>query len=340
MGEKHKISIVESPTSLREKLDGALIPAVPVPFDRAGNFAAAAQESYVRYLSSQPMDGVAVWAHTGRGLHLPADLASAILESWHRGLGPARLLIAGAGAAAKPGSDSGPAACRSYIQQAARMAERARSGGAAALLAHPPRLFRDLEDRRGWILEYHQALAAAGLPIIAFYLYREAGGISYTLDELGDLLQVPAIAAIKMATLDSVCTYQEVVSFLRRQFPETTILTGEDRFLGYSLLRGASGALIGMGAALPAFQKRLIQACRRGPGDEAIRLTLLADRFAECTFIHPLEGYIQRMLHALAVLRVIPEEAAFDPWHPPIPAGEKQAIEAVVADILKTVGGS
>ncbi len=332
-----------SPHPFAPKLRGTLIPAVPVPFDRQGRMHRKAQERYVEYMAAQPVDGVAVWAHTGRGLYLEEALADEVLASWRRGIGPGRLLIAGAGAPAGPeqllAAGAGPAARVAYIQKAARMAERAKGGGADAILVHPPRPFRDLPGRRRWIIDYYQALAGAGLPLIAFYLYQEAGGISFTFEELGDLFRLPAVAAIKIATLDSVCTFQNAVAFVRKEFPHLAILTGEDRFLGYSLISGAAGALIGMGAALPAFQKRLVEACLHGPAEEAIRLTRLADRFAERTFIPPLEGYIRRMLHALCVLGVIPEEAAEDPWHPPVPDPEKEAIKITVDELVRTEGG-
>ena len=45
----------------------------------------------------------------------------------------------------------------------------------------------------------------------------------------------------KMATLDSVMTYQDVSRQLRERHPEKLFITGEDRFLGYSLRRGARG---------------------------------------------------------------------------------------------------
>ncbi|MBI4587148.1 MAG: dihydrodipicolinate synthase family protein [Planctomycetes bacterium] len=312
---------------------------MPVPFDRLGRLHREAEERYVRYMAGQPIDGVAVWAHTGRGLYLEEGLADEVLDSWRRGIGPGRLLIAGAGARLGFEEAADPAAREAYIHNALRMAERARRGAADAILVHPPRLFRDLPGRRRWIGEYYQALAGAGLPLIAFYLYQEAGGVSFTFEELGDLFSLPAVAAIKIATLDSVCTFQNVVNFVRKEFPHLAVLTGEDRFLGYSLLSGAAGALIGMGAALPGFHKRLVEACLHGPAEEAIRLTLLADRFAERTFIPPMEGTIRRMLHALFVLGVIPEEAAEDPWHPPIPDREKEAIEVTVGEIVRTEGG-
>ena len=54
-------------------------------------------------------------------------------------------------------------------------------------------------------------------------------------------------------------TFQRIAGVLR-QHPTKLLITGEDRFLGYSLLLGARAALIGMGAALPDLQADLLRA--------------------------------------------------------------------------------
>jgi 4-hydroxy-tetrahydrodipicolinate synthase len=318
------------------QLHGAFIAAVPVPFDAAGRFAAAAQEKYIEYLRGQPVSGVAVWAHTGRGLHLEEELAREVLRSWRAGLAD-RLLVAGAGARAQPAAElpAGETGDAAYIELAVRQAESAAQGGADALLAQPPARFRANPERRRLIRRYHAALAAVGLPVIAFHLYEAAGGIAYTADELREILDLERVAALKMATLDSICTFQEVAALVARERPGTVLLSGEDRFLGYSFLRGAAGALVGMGAACAAMQRRLLDAALEGASERFIELLLLTDRFAECTFIAPMEGYIQRMLAALAALGVIPESATCDPWFPAISRAERERIAAVIQELAE-----
>ena len=72
----------------------SLIPAVPVPF-RGREPAADAQRAYARWMAAQPVAGVAVWAHTGRGPHLSADQRRDVLAVWREAL-PNRLIVAGA----------------------------------------------------------------------------------------------------------------------------------------------------------------------------------------------------------------------------------------------------
>src|SRR6185369_4723554 len=123
---------------LKEKLAGGLIPAVPVMFDRAHQFQERAHASYVDYMHTQPIAGVAVWAHTGRGLHLTKDVARKVIEDWRRAL-PDKPLIAGVGA---DGEIYDPLEA---TEATLLMAIRAVEYGADAILAYPPTWLRQHE---------------------------------------------------------------------------------------------------------------------------------------------------------------------------------------------------
>jgi 4-hydroxy-tetrahydrodipicolinate synthase len=288
---------------LLERIDGGLIPAVPVPF-RGTEIDGAAQRAYGRWMAAQPVAGVAVWAHTGRGPHLSAEQRREVLDTW-RDLLPDRLLVAGA--------------------RDITMAIEARRGKADALLAFP-----QANDAVG----YHRRLSRE-LPVIAFYLYEAAGGVSYDDRTLHGILELPDVVGIKVATLDSVMTFQRVAAILR-DHPDKLLITGEDRFLGYSLLLGARAALIGMGAALPDLQADLIRARWAEDWSRFVALSDLCDRFAQTTFIVPMEGYIQRMLWAAAAEGAIPPESCDDPWGPSLPPEERDAVERAVRDARAT----
>ena len=112
------------------------------------------------------------------------------------------------------------------------MAIDARRGHADALLAFPER-----QDPVG----YHRRLGRE-LPVLAFYLYEAAGGVAYDDATLHAILDLPEVIGIKVATLDSVMTYQRIAAVLRSH-PDKLLVTGEDRFLGYSVMLGARAAL-------------------------------------------------------------------------------------------------
>lgn len=285
--------------SLIARLEGGLIPAVPVPF-QGTTIAAAAQQAYARWMAGQGVAGVAVWAHTGRGPHLTEIQRRTVLDLWRAAL-PDRVVVAGA---------STP-----------EMAREARAGGADALLAFP---------RAADPVEWHAALSAE-LPVIAFYLYEAAGGVAYDDATLGAILALPGVIGIKVATLDSVMTFQRIAALLRAM-PGKLLITGEDRFLGYSILMGAGAALVGMGAALTDLQCDLFRAHRAGDEARFNRLLGILDRFAQATFVPPMEGYVRRMLWAAAAEGVIPAEACDDPWAPPEVPGEREVVMRAVHD--------
>jgi 4-hydroxy-tetrahydrodipicolinate synthase len=270
-----------------------------VPF-RDDVIDAAAQRAYAGWMGRQDIAGVAVWAHTGRGPRLSAAQRRGVLAEWRAAL-PGKFIVAGANGAA--------------------MARDAKRGGADALLAFPTR------DNP---LVYHDELAAE-LPVIAFYLYAAAGGVDYDDQTLHAILSLPGVIGIKVATLDSVMTFQRVAAVLQHH-PDKLLITGEDRFLGYSLMLGARAALIGMGSALTDLAAALLRAYGSGDTHAFLRLSTQLDAFSQVTFTEPMEGYIRRMLWALAAEGVIPDAACDDPWGPALPAAQQEAVRRGVRE--------
>jgi 4-hydroxy-tetrahydrodipicolinate synthase len=285
-------------TGIASRIEWGLVPAVPVPF-RGSELDSSAQRAYARWMAAQPVAGVAVWAHTGRGPHLSAEHRREVLETWREAL-PDRVVVAGA--------------------RDITMAIEARRGRADALLAFPER-----KDP----VAYHRRLGRE-LPVIAFYLYEAAGGVPYDDQTLHAILDLPEVAGLKVATLDSVMTFQRLAALMRGH-PEKVLVTGEDRFLGYSIMAGATSALVGMGAALPDVQADLLHSWRDRQWDRFVALSALCDRLAQATFTEPMEGYIRRMLWAAAADGALPRDACDDPWGPALPEGERSVVEQAVA---------
>ncbi len=251
-------------------------------------------------MSGQPIAGVAVWAHTGRGPHLSPQQRRAVLADWRGGLS-SKVIVAGA--------------------NSVEMAREAKRGGADALLAFPT-----AADP----VAYHAALARE-LPVVAFYLYEAAGGVAYDEATLHAILALPGVIGIKVATLDSIMTFQRIAALMRAH-PQKLLITGEDRFLGYSLQMGARAALIGMGAALTDLQARLLCVLHDGDHASFLRLSMQFDAFAQTTFIAPMEGYIRRMLWVLAADGVIPDDVCDDPWGPALDPAERDVVRRAVRD--------
>ena len=285
-------------TELRDRLRG-LIPAVPVPFTGT-SLNGTAQSAYANWMATQPIAGVAIWAHTGRGRHLSGEQRRIVLETWREAL-PDRVVVAGV--------------------HDLTTAIEARRGHADALLVYPER-----NDPLA-----HHARISRELPVILFHLYPAAGGVEYDEATLDALLDLPNVVGIKVATLDSVMTYQRIAAVVRRH-PGKLLITGEDRFLGYSVLMGATSALVGMGAALTAMQAELLGAARDERWADFVALSARCDAFAQATFVEPMEGYIRRMLWAAAAEGAIPDDACDDPWGPELPEAQRAAVASAVAD--------
>src|ERR1051325_2423443 len=106
---------------VRALLRHRLIPALPVPFT---NERIIHHDSHVRmadYMADTPIAGVAVWAHTGRGLYLTEEERTDVLTHWREAL-PNHLIVAGAGCPALQNGDSNRGD-DDYILRAKRMAE-------------------------------------------------------------------------------------------------------------------------------------------------------------------------------------------------------------------------
>ena len=292
-----------TPGELRSRLEWGLVPAVPVPF-RGRELAQDALQTYAHWMADHQVAGVAVWAHTGRGPHLSADERHRVLATWRAAL-PLSTIVAGV--------------------SSVELAVEAKAGGADAVLAFPR-----AHDPVG----YHAALGEE-LPVIAFYLYAAAGGVAYDNQTLHGLLALPNVIGIKVATLDSVVTFQRIAG-LMRDYPDKLLITGEDRFLGYSLTMGARTALIGMGAALTNLQATLMESFRANNFAKFVRLSGLCDAFAAATFIPPMEGYVRRLLWALAADGVIPDDACDDPWGPSLAPEERDAVRRAVREARAT----
>jgi 4-hydroxy-tetrahydrodipicolinate synthase len=305
-----------------------VIPAVPVPFDASGEIDGELQDQYVAWMAGQAVGGVAVWAHTGRGMKLTDEQRALVLHAWRAGM-PDAALVCGVGVPDSVDVPSGAESRKHFVSAAAaRLADEAKRGGADALLAHPPKALGHVRGRDAAILDYHETLAATGLPVIAFYLYETAGGMSYTPEVIRGLLAIEGVVGIKVATLDSVMTYQDILAAVHTQ-GEVLAITGEDRFLGYSLAAGARSALIGMAAAVTDVAVALLAARAAEAWDDFLRLSAALDDFSRATFVAPMEGYVQRMLWALEADGVL-SRGATDPWCPPLEPEDRDRVFAAV----------
>lgn len=296
-----------------------VLPAVLTPMHRDGTVDAPALESYAATISQGPIGGVAVWAHTGRALYLPADARVAILRAW-RAATPLPI-VAGAGVPAH----TSPQTPTQAIAATVAMARAAAELGADAIMVYPPAVFAGSDDRAGLLYQLHDAVAAAtGLPLLGFHLHAAAGGYTYDRDFLDRLVAHPSVAGIKTATLDRAIDCQETLDACVAA--GKLAVTGEDRMFGPSYMWGADTALVGIAAAALEVTCSVAARWASGDRDGFVSASRRLDRFAAVTFARPIEGYVQRMMWVAAAEGLIPERAAHDPFGPPLPADERDRV--------------
>jgi 4-hydroxy-tetrahydrodipicolinate synthase len=261
-------------------------------------------------MAGRAIGGVVVWSPIGRGSQLRLEDRSEIFRSWRHGLGEDGLLVASIGA---------PAWARrpdDLIEAARAMADQAAGLGADALLVMPPGAFRGRPDRDRLVLEYHAGVATSSLPMFLAYRREASGGVAYGPEILAQLLARSEILGVEIATIDGIATFQQVAALVREQAPGKLVVSGEERFLGYSLLCGAEVAMVGLGAAHPSTAIALIQAHVNKDASNFLKLTKELDDLARPIFRAPMEGSVLRLLQSMVQLGVIPPEAANDPWGP------------------------
>ncbi|MGY4765493.1 dihydrodipicolinate synthase family protein [Kribbella sp. CWNU-51] len=313
---------------LVEQLRGTLLPAVVTPMDSDGVVAYDALTAYAGALTAESIGGVAVWAHTGRGLYLsPAD-RSKVLETWRAATDVP--IVAGVGV---PRSSSAQS-----LQEAAdatvAMALQAAAGGADAVMVYPLAALGLLPDGHTQVVALHERVAAeSGLPLVGFYLHGEAGGYPYPPALIRDLLGLDSMLGVKTATLDRAIGCQDAIWAGRGT--GKLLITGEDRMYGPSFMWGADTALVGIAAAQVPLSATVLSTWTSGDHAGFLTASDRLDRFAAATFYAPIEGYVQRMLWAAVWERLIPEEASYDPYGPPLPAGERDVVLRCLEELNK-----
>lgn len=313
---------------IKKNLQRGIVPAVPVPFTKEGKIDEKSQDNYIAWMDKQPIAAVALWAHTGRGLHLTPEQRKSVFNAWRKGLSEEKLIMCGIGAENDEFINE-----KTYLERVISMGEEAKTLGANSILCYPPTYFRNLPDQDEKIINYHKEIARLGLPMVLFFLYEEAGGITYSKEVLRELFKIENVVGIKMATLDSVMTYQNVSNMILEEAPDISLITGEDRMFGYTISRGAKGALVGLGAVYTKLQHDMMQAYYDGDYQSFVKLMLEVDKLAECTFIQPMEGYIQKLLYILAKKGIISKDSTYDPYGPGLMDSEKRAIDKVIEEL-------
>jgi N-acetylneuraminate lyase len=195
--------------------------ALLTPYDADGNVSVPCLRRLVEYVRGQGIEGLYVGGSTGEGLLQSTDERLAIF---------AKVAEFGAGAALI--GQVGAVGTR----EAQTLAKGCASLGYDAVSAIPPIYFPHRKDA---IVGYYKDIldAAGGTPLI-IYNIPAMSGVTFSLDDLARLLEIPGVIGIKQTSGDM---YQ--MEQLRRAFPFALLLNGYDEILAAGLVSGADGGI-------------------------------------------------------------------------------------------------
>jgi 4-hydroxy-tetrahydrodipicolinate synthase len=290
--------------------NGSLIAVVPTPMDSGGEIHREGLRHLVSWIDRSAPGGVAIGSPIGRGSKLAPDSWIRLVRTWRDGLSAEKLLVASVGAT--------PEVRRPLeVFESARMiASQASREGADVLLVQPPGALRGRPERDRQVLEYHSALAEVGLPLLISYRRESSGGIAYGPEVLAQLLARPEVLGVEIATIDGITTFQQVQALSKELAPDKIVISGEERFLGYSLMSGADAAMVGIGTIAPELVEDLLRAYFEPDPARFLTRSAEVDNLARSIFRSPIEGATLRLLRNLVDQKIIPPEAANDPWGP------------------------
>src|SRR5437667_220445 len=227
-------------------------PATVLPMHADGSIDEAGLRSYIAWIARQGPVALAINVDTGEGPHLTHDEKIRVL----RVVREVTELPIVAGIAG-PSTDA-----------AVRQARDFKAAGADALLVFPiPAYLSEPLDVRIPV-QYHEAIADVGLPLILFQLQPALGGLNYEPDTIRAMASVDGVVAIKEASFDAR-RFVETAQLLASLPRPITLLTGNDNFILESFILGATGALIGFGAVMTRQQVDMIDAWTEDRIDDA-----------------------------------------------------------------------
>ena len=233
---------------------------MPTPFSD-GEVNARAIQSNVRRWMDAGLGGIVALGTNGEAALLDEDESVRVVEAARAEIPSDRVLIAGAG--------------HESTRATIAAARRAAAAGADAVLVKTPYTYRAHVPPAGLIAHYTAVADASPVPVL-LYNFPASTGVNLAPDTVGRLAGHPNIAGMKETSTD-VAQFAELSAAVPERF---AILCGAAPAVFGALCAGAAGAIIAVGALLPAPCLELLSLVRSGRHAEALaiqhRITPLA----------------------------------------------------------------
>lgn len=274
-----------------------IIPAVIVPMRKDFSIDFEAFRTYLEWMVSQGVVGLAVNVDTGEGPYLTSAERVKVIQVAKEVAAGRCAIIAGVGG---PGTLT-----------AEENAEAARDAGADALLVFPTPAFLNDPLDPAIPYDYHKAIAdASGLHLIVFQLGPIFGGVNYPMDALAKVLELPQVIGLKDASFDAQ-RFSQTRDVVRRANHPITLLTGNDNFLLESFLLGAEGGLLGYGAVGAGLLVEMLRAVEAREYDRAADMQPRVQGFCDYIYGRPIGDYRARCKVALVHMGLLKPEQTY-----------------------------
>ena len=242
----------------------------------------ASLEAHLESFVGCGLAGVVVNADTGEGALLTPDEREAVLRFAVRQIGDRLPVAAGL--------------LPAHTSSAAASARAAGDLGAAALQVFTPPVLMGTPLDAEHVAAYYEAIAAAtDVPLIV-YQAPNGLGVTFEVDVLRRLADVPGVQAIKESSW-SPARFGEAVAAFAGERHDVALLSGQDSFILGSLEDGADGAML----AAAATDARAYETMWRMQGSaDAAEVQAALDPYIERLFAPPLRDFRARLKEVLA----------------------------------------
>jgi 4-hydroxy-tetrahydrodipicolinate synthase len=289
-----------------------VIAGVATPMREDESIDWASLEAHLESFTGCGLAGVVVNADTGEGALLTPDEREAVLRFAVRQIGERVPVAAGL--------------LPAHTASAAASARAAGDLGAAALQVFTPPVLIGAPLRPEPVAAYYEAIAAAtDVPLIV-YQAPTGLGVTFELDVLRRLAEVPGVEAIKESSWSPARFAESAEAFAGRRH-DVALLSGQDSFILDSLLAGADGAMLAA-AATDAGAYATMWAERGTAGAAEVQAAL--DPYLEGLFAPPLRDFRARLKAMLARDGAIAAPTVRAPLQP-IGADEADGLHAALA---------
>ncbi len=222
---------------MSKKFD-TIFPAVAVPFNEDNTINETEFRNYLDWVVSYDgIDGVVCNGHTGEITGLTAAERKRVTEIVHDEVGDKVTVVSGVSSESTAGAIQG--------------AKDAKAAGADGILLMPPHMWLRFGFTEESAFQFVKDISDQADIDIIIHLYPATSKAFYPLDLLLRMCkEISHVKAVKMGTrVQSV--YEREVRALRKESPETKLLTCHDEYILSSLFPGMDGAVLGFAACIP-----------------------------------------------------------------------------------------